>query len=140
MHRKTHTNTEMCAHILSRVSQLRSVRPCVCACVQQRSSPAFTVKHCTKEIEINTFCSIICHIFTRLKPSEHQSILLWRHLSSCHTLTQPTLTSCTRAHTHTHTRTHTHTHTHRHTCPASNQLFSLRFLHVVLSFRPFCLT
>lgn len=57
-----------------------------------------------REIGINTFCSVICHIFTRLKPSEHQSILLWRHLSNC-----PTLQRHTHAHTWTHTTTHKYT-------------------------------
>lgn len=63
----------------------------VCMCVHSLQSETLH----QKEIGINTFCSVICHIFTRLKPSEHQSILLWCHLSNCCTL-------------HTHMRAHKH--------------------------------
>lgn len=77
---------------------------CVFVCVHNLQSETLQ----QKEIGINTFCSVICHIFTRLKPSEHQSILLWRHLSNCPTLQRHTCTH-TRAHTHTYAHTHTHT-------------------------------
>lgn len=69
----------------------------VCMCVHSLQSETLH----QKEIGINTFCSVICHIFTRLKPSEHQSILLWHHLSNCCTL---------------HTRPCVHMYTHNHPC------------------------
>lgn len=78
---------------------------CACmysVCVRVHSLHSETLHH--REIGINTFCSVICHIFTRLKPSEHQSILLYCHLSSCSTLQR-----------HTHNHTHAHTTTHMHT-------------------------
>ena len=84
------------------------LRVCVCVCLCLCACSLHSETLHRREIGINTFCSVICHIFTRLKPSEHQSILLWRHLSNCPTLQRHTHT---HAHTHTHTRMHTRTHT-----------------------------
>lgn len=103
-HRCTHNPFIACAASLCFFPAMFVCIVWVCVCLQVRSAKcaAFTVKHCTREIGINTFCSVICHIFTRLKPSEHQSILLWCHLSNC-----PMLQRWTHTSTHKYTQLHT---------------------------------